>query len=193
VKISSGWSKGLKIQTPEGEDVRPTRERVRQAAINMLQPWLAEARVLDLFAGSGAVGIEMVSRGAAGARFVEKSTGALACLRANVSEAGLRASKQKILLEPWSIEAVDVHKFIAAPTKDLYELIWADPPYELADFFLEKAALEIPKMLVNEGVFAFECGVEAHNSVGAWSEKSGLTLIKQREYGVSLMTVWQKI
>jgi 16S rRNA (guanine966-N2)-methyltransferase len=192
VKISAGWSKGLKIQTPEGDQLRPTRERVRQAAINMLQPWLTEARVLDLFAGSGAVGIELVSRGASGALFVEKAPEALTCLKANLNEAAARAKKQAVTLDPWGFEAKDVQKFLGVCGPELYDLVWADPPYGLAEYFLGSSAAEIPRILVSGGIFALECGVESLMSTSTWAQASGLELIKQREYGVTLITIWQK-
>ncbi len=193
MKISAGWSKGLKIQTPAGDQVRPTRERVRQAAINMLQPWLPEAQVLDLFAGSGAVGIELVSRGASGAVFVEKSPEALTCLEANLHEAEARAKKQMISLDPWSLVAKDVQIFLGACGPELYDLVWADPPYERAESFLGNGAVDIPKILVSGGIFALECGIEALKFTAAWENASGLKLIKQRDYGVTLITIWQKI
>lgn len=192
MKISAGWSKGLKILTPEGDQVRPTRERVRQAAINMLQSWLPEARILDLFAGSGAVGIELVSRGASGAQFVEKLPEALTCLQANLREVAARAKKLMITLDPWAIEAKDVQIFLGGCDPELYDLVWADPPYEMAESFLNAGAVTIPKVLVNGGIFALECGVESLKCTETWHQASGLTLLKQRDYGVTLITVWQK-
>ncbi len=192
MKISSGWSKGLKILTPEGADTRPTRERVRQAAINMLQPWIAEARVLDLFAGSGAVGIELVSRGAAGAHFVEKAPAALTCLKKNTAEAQLRADKQDIVLKPWTVEAGDVCVRLKALEAGSFDLVWADPPYELVPEFLGLAAESVSGIIASGGVFVLESGVEAQGIVNSWGARSGLELVKQRDYGVTLITIWQK-
>ena len=163
MKISAGWSKGLKIQTPDSVQVRPTRERVRASAINMLQPWLSEARVLDLFAGSGAVGIELVSRGAAGAQFVENSPEAISCLKSNLHAASERAKKQSIVLEPWSLDAKDAHIFLGACASSLYDLVWADPPYALAESFLGGKSDDISRVLVKGGIFALECGAQMRN------------------------------
>ena len=178
--------------TPEGQDTRPTRERVRQAAINMLQLWIAEARVLDLFAGSGAVGIELVSRGAAGAHFVEKAPAAIACLKKNMAEALLRAGKQDIALKPWLVEAADVCVRLKSFEAGSFDLVWADPPYELVPDFLGMASSSIPGIIAAGGVFVLESGVESLELVNSWSDKAGLKLIKQREYGVTLITIWQK-
>ena len=192
VKISSGWSKGLNILTPEGLETRPTRERVRQAAINMLQPWILEARVLDLFAGSGAVGIELVSRGASGAHFVEKAPAALACLKKNTAEAALRADKQDIQLRPWLVEAADVLSRLKSFQAGSFDLVWADPPYEMVPEFLDSAAVFLPGVIAPGGVFVLESGAESLEVVNPWSASAGLELVKQRNYGATLITIWQK-
>lgn len=192
LKISSGWSKGLKILTPEGLDTRPTRERVRQAAINMLQPWIPGARVLDLFAGSGAVGLELVSRGSAGAHFVETSPAALKCLKSNMSDAKSRAEKQTIKIDPWQLSSQDAFKFIENPVADSFDLIWADPPYELVPQFLKACEATVPIWLAAGGVFVLESGVGAKETIDSWSSSCGLELVKQREYGVTLISIWQR-
>jgi 16S rRNA (guanine966-N2)-methyltransferase len=192
VKISSGWSKGLKILTPAGLDTRPTRERIRQSALNMLTPWIPGARVLDLFAGSGAVGIELVSRGATGAVFVEVARPALECLRHNTKEAKSRADKQDISLLPWSVEAKDAHVFIRSSEISSFDLIWADPPYELAENFMLQCGLQLSNALSQGGVFCLESGVETESWLSQWGQGVGLELIKQRPYGVTLISIWKK-
>lgn len=192
MKISSGWSKGLKILTPEGFDTRPTRERVRQSAVNMLQPWIPEARVLDLFAGSGAVGIELVSRGAVGAQFVEISQPATKCLRVNMAEAQARASKQGITLKPWQLSTMDALQFVKSTPDNSFELIWADPPYEAVDRFLTGSEVDLSRILSSGGIFALESGLDAKEVTASWGLGSGLLLEKQREYGVSLISIWRK-
>lgn len=192
MKISSGWSKGLKILTPEGMDTRPTRERVRQAAINMLQPWIAGSSILDLFAGSGAVGIELASRGGSGARFIESSSKAIKCLQANALEAHGRAIKQGISLDPWQVIAGDVYILIKGERADVYDLIWADPPYEMVAGFLEAAGGEIARILKSGGVFVLESAGDIETVTQSWGAQFGLDLVKQRRFGVSLISIWQK-
>lgn len=192
VKISSGWSKGLKILTPEGMETRPTRERVRQAAINMLQPWIPGSRVLDLFAGSGAVGIELVSRGAQGAHFVEYSQSAAKCLKINMAEAKSRADKQGIIVQPWNLSMIDAFKFIESASDDAFDLIWSDPPYELVPQFLDAWGNHAPRFLNPGGVLVLESGVEAKDFIDDWTSKRNFKLIKQREYGVTLISIWQQ-
>ena len=90
LRIIAGEARGRRLGTPEGTDVRPTTSRVREAVFNSLHSlgWVEGADVLDLFAGSGALGLEAVSRGAASATFVESSPLALAALRANIDATG---------------------------------------------------------------------------------------------------------
>jgi len=172
MRISSGWSKGLKILTPEGLDTRPTRQRIRQAAINMLAPWISGARVLDLFAGSGAVGLELVSRGAAGAVFVEVAKPALSCLRRNVLEFKQRADKQQVSLSPWAVESKDAHELISALDASSFDLIWADPPYQSVESFMQQSGPAIARGLSNGGVFS----LESSRNDEAWLENWGSAL-----------------
>jgi 16S rRNA (guanine(966)-N(2))-methyltransferase RsmD len=192
VKISSGWSKGLKILTPEGLETRPTRERVRQSAINMLQPWIPQATVLDLFAGSGAVGIELVSRGAKGARFVETAAGAYRCLTANLVSAAQRAKAQDILLDPWEALQEGATTYLKSAPAATYDLVWADPPYQLVAEFLRSAADHLSRALMSGGVLALESSLEPGIILGEVFRKDQLTLLKQKTYGVTLITLWEK-
>src|SRR5947209_1627120 len=89
MRVIAGELGGRRLRSPRGEATRPTSERVREAVFSMLGE-LGGLRVLDLFAGSGALGIEALSRGAAAATFVERSPRALAALRANIDTLGLR-------------------------------------------------------------------------------------------------------
>ncbi|HEY8375642.1 MAG TPA: 16S rRNA (guanine(966)-N(2))-methyltransferase RsmD, partial [Nannocystis sp.] len=88
MRIIAGRWRGRRIEAPPGRDTRPTTDRVREAWMSALQPELPGARVLDLFAGSGALGLEALSRGAEHATFVERSGRALRALRANLERLG---------------------------------------------------------------------------------------------------------
>lgn len=193
MQIASGWSKGLKILTPKGLDTRPTRERVRASALNMLQPWIKDAAVVDLFAGSGAVGLELLSRGAISLVLVENGTEALACLKANVSGLLERAGKQSLNLDAPQIFNSDAGRFLAKPERSgSADLIWADPPYSAVASFLEQATPSIARALRTEGVFALECQSGDEAIVESFTRASGLVQVKQRRYGVTLITIWQK-
>jgi 16S rRNA (guanine966-N2)-methyltransferase len=122
VRIVSGKFAGRDLTSPNDFRVRPTAERVRAAMLDMLRADLAGARVLDLFAGTGALGLEAISRGARSADFVEIRPSSLHALRANVAVLRLR--------ERTRIFKKDALPFAAALAEGTYEIAFVDPPYE---------------------------------------------------------------
>lgn len=109
-----------------GKKVRPTAENVRIRWLDRLAPHLEGARVLDLFAGSGALGLEALSRGAASADFVENGPPALHALRANLAKCGLRAKDQRHRTRVFKRDAIP---FVDALNEGAYDIAFADPPY----------------------------------------------------------------
>src|SRR3989442_11934099 len=93
MRILAGALKGRRLVTPRGPATRPTTDQVRLALLDALAPWLEGARVLDLFAGAGGVGLEALSRGAAHATFVERDARAVAALRRNIAALALEAAR----------------------------------------------------------------------------------------------------
>ena len=121
MRIIAGQWRGRKLVTPEGMETRPTADRVRETLFNMLASRIGSfegLRVADLYAGSGALGLEALSRGAAFACFVEQDARALASIRANV-DALAGAERAQLLARSAS----------ALPTSQPFDLIFADPPY----------------------------------------------------------------
>ena len=190
--IGSGWCKGLKIATPEGLGTRPTRTRVREAVLSMLQPWSQEGVILDLYAGSGAVGIELVSRGAKGVLFVERSGKALLALRGNIVGLRDRALKEGVSIDPLEVIGDDTVLCLARFPSDKFDVVWADPPYADVQAFIENSFADISRVLVSEGVFALESGVASSPGLKNIDEKLSLKLLKQKTYGATLITIWQK-
>src|SRR5437016_5065813 len=124
MRIIGGTAAGLLIKVPKGFDVRPTPDLVRQAIFNSLGPRVAGARVLDLFSGSGALGLECISRGAASVLSVERSNRHAAMIRQN-----LRATH--LLAEVFELRVQDVFTVIGqlARAGRQFDLILADPPF----------------------------------------------------------------
>lgn len=122
MRIVGGKFAGRELMSPADSRVRPTAEPVRAALLDLLTPDLAGARILDLFAGTGALGLEALSRGARQADFVEFRPASLHALRANV--AALR------LLKRTRIFKRDAIPFAAALPPNAYDIAFADPPYE---------------------------------------------------------------
>jgi 16S rRNA (guanine966-N2)-methyltransferase len=122
VRIVAGKFAGWDLTSPNDFRVRPTAEHVRDALLGMLASELKDARVLDLFAGTGALGLEAISRGARSADFVEFRPASLHALRANVAALRLR-DRTRIFKR-------DALPFAAALSADAYDIAFADPPYE---------------------------------------------------------------
>jgi 16S rRNA (guanine966-N2)-methyltransferase len=121
VRIVAGRWRGRTIKAPADDRVRPTADRVREAWMSIVQPDLPGARVLDLFAGSGALGLEALSRGAEQCDFVEIGTRSLAALRANIEKLGAVGAAQVI--------RGDAMKFVERLEPSSYDVAFADPPY----------------------------------------------------------------
>jgi 16S rRNA (guanine966-N2)-methyltransferase len=123
MRIVAGRWRGRRLVTPDGRTVRPTADRVREAWMSIVHPVLADSRVLDLFAGSGALGLEAVSRGAAHADLVEIAPPSLRAIGENVESVGAG--------ELVTIHRVDALRFIETLEAHAYDVAFADPPYDL--------------------------------------------------------------
>ena len=124
VRIVAGRWRGRRIDAPCDERVRPTGDRVREAWMSIVNPWLAGARVLDLFAGSGALGLEALSRGAEVVDFVELAPKNLALIRKNADTLGAGAARR----DP----PRGCLRFVEKLTPHAYDVAFADPPYDWA-------------------------------------------------------------
>ena len=166
MRIISGKWRGRKIGAPPGHVVRPTGDRVRESWMSIVHPELPDARVVDLCAGSGALGLEALSRGAASCDFVEKSRTVLTLLQANIEL--LSASEQAI------IHRETAEHFVASLAEGAYDIAFADPPYD-SDVAVQLAEqwLKVP--------FAHLLGIEHTANVtlpgGADRRRYGITAI----------------
>jgi 16S rRNA (guanine966-N2)-methyltransferase len=127
--------------------VRPTPDRVREAVFSMIQDHLAQARVLDLFAGSGAHGFEAISRGALSVRFVEKDPQVADVIKENIAALGVSSL--------CTVSVQDALRFVDGPNAELFDVIFVDPPYTItpsAEFFVA-----LQKHLASDGVVIFRC------------------------------------
>lgn len=123
MRVIGGELRGRRLVAPRGQATRPTADRVRESLFNVLAPLIADADVLDLFAGSGALGIEALSRGARSAVFVESDQGAVRVLRQNVSALGL---VERAEVRPTSV-ATALRQLEG--TGRAFDVILLDPPY----------------------------------------------------------------
>ncbi len=132
MRVIAGTARSLRLKTPEGMDTRPTTDRIKETLFNMLQPHLPGAVFVDLYSGSGGIGIEALSRGARHAYFVENSKEAIACITENLRFTRL-ADRATVLKQDALAALSGIHEKEA-------DVVFMDPPYGLG---CERAALQI--------------------------------------------------
>lgn len=121
MRIIGGRWRGRQIEAPPGDQVRPTADKVREAWVSIVHPYLLDAKVLDLFAGSGALGLESLSRGTKSVDFVESNPKHVATLEKNIRAVGANGNVK--------VHRSDAVKFVRALGEGSYDLAFADPPY----------------------------------------------------------------
>jgi len=141
VRIIGGRWRNTRLQVPQLDGLRPTSDRVRETLFNWLMPKLPGARVLDLFAGSGALGLEAVSRGAASAQLVERDPALVAALRATVAK--LDAAGQV------AVTAADAVQWLRASAPAQADVVFLDPPF--AAGLWDQVIAELPRHLADGG------------------------------------------
>jgi 16S rRNA (guanine966-N2)-methyltransferase len=181
MRIIAGALKGRRLVTPRGAATRPTADQVRIALMDTLTPRLPEARVLDLFAGAGGVGLEALSRGAGHATFVERDARALAALRANVEALGLGALAR--------VRRGDVLRELPAlyEAGERFDVVFLDPPYEAGLVAATLQALGGGGLLMNEAVV-----VAQHFTKQAPAATVGaLATFRARRFGETTLTFYR--
>ena len=149
MRIITGRAKGIKLETLKGDATRPTSERTKEAVFSMLQFDIEGREVLDLFAGSGQMGLEAVSRGAKGATFVDKSKEAAAIIAKNIEKTRLSESCRLL--------CSDVNDFIRAfRNKKKYDIVFIDPPYALRAVAPTLKALLANEMIKSTSIIVCE-------------------------------------
>ncbi len=167
IRVCSGTYRSRIIETPAG-GVRPTTDRVKEAMFSTLGPDLADMPVLDLFAGSGNLGIEALSRGAGHATFVESSPVSLRVIRKNLDSLGL-TQKARVI-------RADVRVFVRS-CKEPFGLIFMDPPYNKG--LASECAPHVYTLLAPGGVLVVE---------HAPAERLGMLPWKERRYGGTMVS-----
>ena len=124
MRVIAGKAKRLQLRTPSGYDTRPTTDKIKETLFNMINPYLADADFLDLFSGSGAIGIEALSRGAKFAAFVENNRAALDCIKSN-----LQFTKLDSQAEVYSMDAKESIAALEIKGK-VFDFVFMDPPYD---------------------------------------------------------------
>lgn len=176
LRIIGGEFKGRILKTRNDPNTRPTQGMLREAVFNICQNEISGARFLDLFAGSGAMGLEALSRGAAHATLVEQNRDAIRCIKENISN--LRLEPQTTLIP------TDASRALKLLSNQLFDLIYIDPPYD-QPFSLESAA----PLLAPNGILFFE---ERHNPKKIHQPPSAPSLRykETRRFGIALLSIF---
>lgn len=176
MRIIAGEHRGARIFAPPGRETRPTSDRVRENVFNIVAPWVEEAHVLDLYAGSGAMGLEALSRGATAAVFVESDPGAVRAIERNLDKLRVRGST--VL----RVEATTALSREAAAGRK-YDLVLLDPPYAMTDF--APLGRYLPDVLADDGLLVVETAARVEPEV------PGLSVRTTRKYGSTRVTVFE--
>jgi len=171
MRIISGKARGLKLRAPDGLDTRPTADRIKESLFNMLAPDLPGCRFLDLFGGTGAIGIEALSRGAALAVFADNSSVAVGTIKKNLAAAKL-ADGARVLYTDFK----DALGRLASEGQK-FDIIFLDPPYHTT--FAEEAL----SLIAAEGLLDDDGYAVVETERGAALKTDGLQEYKMRNYG----------
>jgi 16S rRNA (guanine966-N2)-methyltransferase len=176
MRIIAGTRKGHTIHSPKGRVIRPTSDRVRENVFNIVAPWVEGARVLDLYAGSGAMGLEALSRGAERAVFVESNPEAARAIERNLDKLRLTGAR------------VVRHDAVTGLAQEAnagrkYDLVLADPPYAMTNY--DSLSRYLPGVLADDGLLVFESAAKTE------PELPGLAVRTSRKYGSTRVTVFE--
>jgi len=176
MRVISGTSKGLRITAPKGNKVRPAADKVKGAIFNILGD-LSEMKVLDLFAGSGSVGIEALSRGAQECVFVESDRHTASFIKRNLDHCGLDADGQILIMQVLpSIR-------LLSRKKRVFDILFVDPPYDKGWVNRTLALLEDSPLLHSHSQIVVE-----HSPRELPQPKEALEIFDQRRYGQTIIT-----
>ena len=180
MKVISGFLRGRKIAGYDIEGTRPTMDRVKESLFGMIQDSIKDSLVLDLFAGSGQLGIEAISNGAKLCYFTDNNNEVIKVLNSNITNLGIK-DKSKIILTDWKKFLNECH------TKGMkFDIIFVDPPYDYQVYekILEKVATL--DLLNKDGIIILE-----HHNLKFEDKYQNLVLNKQRNYGNKSVNIYR--
>ena len=178
MRIISGSRRGHKLLGFEGMDIRPTTDRVKESVFNIIQPYIPEAYVLDMFCGSGALSFEAISRGAEKAVCIDKDEKSIKIIRKNAQD--LRFEDKCEILNMSCFDYI-------SKINEKFDIIFLDPPYNKG--FIEPALNKIAEydLLTDDGIAVLES-----DDTDFHGEVKGLSVLRQKKYGRTYITVYKK-
>lgn len=172
MRVIAGSAKRLQLKTLDGMDTRPTTDRIKETLFNMISPYIAGCSFLDLFSGSGGIGIEALSRGAENAVFVEKNPKAMACIKENLKNTKLE-SKAAIMMTDVLLALNRLEG------TQCFDYIFMDPPYNQDLEYKVLSYLSDSQIVGSDTVIIVEASKE---TVFFYLEDLGFSLIKEKIY-----------
>ncbi|RDY24864.1 16S rRNA (guanine(966)-N(2))-methyltransferase RsmD [Romboutsia maritimum] len=181
MRVISGRVRGLKLDTPKNEDVRPTTDRVKESLFNIINSYIMDSNILDLFAGTGSLGIECISRGAQKCVFVDVSKESISIIKSNIRKA--RAERESIVINSDFKDAIN--KLTIQNEK--FDVIFMDPPYYKNMFVQALENIDKSNLLNEEGIIVVE-----HDSNDEFPENIGrLEKSRDKKYGNTTLTFYK--
>ena len=171
MRVIAGTARSLPLRTPEGADTRPTTDRIKETLFNILQPYIPDAVFVDIFSGSGGIGIEALSRGARKTYFIENAPKAISCIQDNL--AFTKFTERAIVLKQ------DACAGLCGIYEKTVDVIFVDPPYEQGH---ERRVLEVlkeMKYVTQDTLIVVEAALKTDFS---YTEELGFDILREKEY-----------
>lgn len=184
-RVVTGRFRGAILQAPEGDKTRPTTDKVKEALFSIIQAYIPDSEFLDLFAGSGQIGIEALSRGAKRVTLVERSGQAAAVISKNISKIRLEGSDEIRLHKKSVAQALE----LLGQAGEKFDIIFMDPPYKDVPVRLDEATKLISEfdMLASDGMLI----VEHDKDCVIPEELNGLKRVRSCSYGITVITFFK--
>ncbi len=181
MRVISGKARGLKLNTPKNDDVRPTTDRVKESLFNMINSYIMDSEILDLFAGTGSLGIECLSRGANQCIFVDNSKESINIVKSNIKKA--RVENESIVL---NLDFKSAINSLSSKNKQ-FDVIFMDPPYYKNMFSDALSAVDNNNLLKEDGIIVVE-----HDTVDKFPDNMGrLYKSREKKYGNTTLTFYK--
>ena len=179
MRVISGKIRGKKLYSLDGDNTRPTTDRVKENIFNIIMPYISGAMVLDLFAGSGALGIEALSRGAKRCDFVENNKSAAEIVKKNLCETPFTDASE--------IHFMDFSAFLQKAS-ETYDIIFMDPPYEAGYYIPALEKIKEKNILADDGIIVAEM-----KSGNNFESVPGFEIVKEKKYGHTSVMILKKM
>lgn len=178
MRVITGTARGRKLKAPEGLDVRPTTDGVKEAIFSAIQFEIEGRTVLDLFAGSGQLGIEAISRGAKKAVFVDSSQQSIKFIKDNIEHVGFESQSEVVNMP---------NTAFLRTTSETFDIALLDPPYSRK--LIQKSLPALTSIMSDEGVIVCEHEIECRLP----EEINGFVNIKTKKHGKTGITIYRKV